>query len=226
MDEYIRCPYCSKCVGYNDKHLENCFQNYNNETILWCFSCGVKNKEYSKTQLNKEGMARCIECVKSGKVNKYEPYDYLYRKLHNLSKDKLKKMCVEKQLEVSISKLNLKEVNELLLLNPNVNYIFQDTFYDTKRGHEHILLYNKDGSEKQVLKKESPNTPLKICVFMFSNILLSDSDRMTIIEIAKQLIKSGASVIEGKEYYELLYGNEPSKSLWNTFYVLLNKTNS
>lgn len=62
-----------------------------------------------------------------------------------------------------------------------------------------------------------------MCIFMFSDIILEEKDRLLIIEIAKLLIKFGANKYKAKEFYIRRYGN-PSKyngGPWFTFYMLL-----
>jgi DNA-directed RNA polymerase subunit RPC12/RpoP len=100
-DLYIKCPYCTKIVFYNEKHLETCTQNYIDDMLLWCYSCGEKNKKYSNTQLAKENKARCDDCIKSGKMTKFEPYDYLYELTFS------NKNHSGKQLINAVAKLNL-----------------------------------------------------------------------------------------------------------------------
>jgi hypothetical protein len=106
-------------------------------------------------------------------------------------------------------------------LNANVNYIQQDTFFcPIKR--KHLLSYNADGSEKLNFNENQPTTPLKMCVFRFSDHELNEHDRSVIIEIAKLLIKFGASTINAKECYESRYLTPIiEKELWYTFYKLL-----
>jgi hypothetical protein len=67
--------------------------------------------------------------------------------------------------------------------------------------NKHLLSYNIDGSEKSEIDKYHPTTPLKMCVFRFSDCYVNDFDRLTIIKIAKLLIQFGASVDDAKEYY-------------------------
>ena len=216
VDQYVKCPYCSETVKYNENHLELCTPNYIDETLLWCYSCGEKDKKYSNTQLaKKEDKARCNDCLKSDKTYKFEPYNYLYKDtVHSKSHN-------GKKLMASVAKINLKEVNELLLLNVNVNYIRQDTIYCPVK-HKHFLSYNADGSEKPNIEEQQPNTPLKMCVFRFSDFELSDSERLEIIKIAKQLIKFGALPTEAKKYYESRYPIPVIKEkLYYHFYKVL-----
>jgi hypothetical protein len=219
-DQYVKCPYCSKTVKNNETHLEDCTTNYIEGMLLWCYSCGEKNKKYSNSQLAKEDKSRCIDCVKSGKIQKFEPYDYLYEdpwresvipdKYHN-----------GKKLFNAISTLNLIKVNELLLLNVDVNYIQQDTFYCYIK-HRRLLSYNADGSEKKVVCQYATTTPLTRCVFAFGDSEINDSDRFKIIEIAKELIKFGASTNEPKKYYESRYSSTViDDGLRYTLYKLL-----
>lgn len=215
-EHYIKCPYCSKTIKYGDPHLDSCTPNYIDGQLLWCYSCGEKNGEYSTSQLKKEDNARCFDCVKNGKIKKFEPYDYLSRYIPH----KINLASIDKQLENAVSYSDIEKVNELLLLNANVNYVIQETVYCPIR-HTHLFSYNIDGTEKPELDENQPTTPLKICVFKFSDCCLTDIERLKIIEIAKQLIKFGASVYEAKEYYESRYGKNPKNDLWNTFYELL-----
>lgn len=216
---YIKCPYCSKTVIYGDEHLENCCTNYIDETLLFCYSCGKNNNKFSNSQLEKKrDKARCIECVKNNTVTKFEPFDYLFR-------DKCSEKNTEhfdSQLMNAISKLDLEKVNELLLLNANVNYVSQESFY-CPIEFSYLLSYNDDGSEKKDLDITSASTPLKLCVFKFSDIVLSEHDKLKIIDIATQLIKFGASVTEATEYFVSRYGISSDKDLYQLFYELLTK---
>ena len=216
LEQYIKCPYCSKTIKNNENHFNICTPNYINEKLLWCFSCGKTNKIYTSSQLAKEDKARCSDCVKNNIINKFEPYDYLYE----LSRSD-KNQNINKQLENAVAQLNLTKVCELLLLNVNLNYVRQDTFFCSIK-QKRLLSYNADGSEKPDFDENQPTTPLKLCVFRFSDCLNSESDRSTIIKISEELIKFGASAIEGKEYYESRYGIPASTDgLWYTFYKLL-----
>jgi hypothetical protein len=213
-EHYIKCPYCSKTIKYGDSHLESCTPNYIDGQLLWCFSCGEKNGEYSNSQLAKEDKARCFNCVKTGKIDKFKPYDYFETTYHE------KHSSIDKQLERAVSNLDLEKVQELLLLNANPNYTRQTTFY-CRISHKRLFSYNIDGSEKPELDKYQPTTPLKMCVFRFSDCELTDFERLKIIDIAKQLINSGASVFEAKEYYESRYGVSETDTIKHPFYKLL-----
>lgn len=181
--------------------------------MLWCYTCGEKDKSYTQSQLKKEDKARCNDCIESENTKKFEPYDYLHQ--HKISD----KNNIHKQLMDAISAMNLDKVIVLLSMGANPNYIKQETFYCPVK-HKHLLSYNADGSEKTDFEEEQPTTPLKLCVFCFSD---PSSNKSVIIEIAKQLIKFGASIDEGKEYYLLRYSAAatPAEGLWYTFYKLL-----
>jgi hypothetical protein len=213
-EHYIKCPYCSQTVKYEGSHLDMCTPNYIDGQLLWCFSCGEKNKKYSTSQLAKEDKARCLDCVKAGKIDKFKPYAH-FETIYDE-----KYSSIDKQLELAVGNLELEKVQELLLLNANPNYTRQDTFLCPIR-YKRFFCYNIDGSEKTEIDKCQPTTPLKMCVFRSSDCCLTDLERLKIIEIAKQLINSGASVSEAKEYYESRYGVCETGEPWGKLYKLL-----
>jgi len=202
--QYIKCPYCSKTVSYNENHLNICIPNYVDGILLNCYSCGKQNKKYSNSQLTKEDKARCIDCVSNDIKTKFMPYRHLYiNEYHREHYDV--NNTIDKQLEFAVGELNLPKVNELLEIGANPNYNRQDTFQPINKFIR-LLSYNADGSEKPENDDIQPSTPLKLCVFRFSDCDLTCSQRSTLIKIAEQLIKYGASAIEAKEYYECRYG--------------------
>jgi len=106
--QYIKCPYCTKTFNYNEHHLEDCIQNYKDGTLLWCCTCGEKDKSYTQSQLKKEDKARCNDCIESENTKKFEPFDYLHQ---NKISDKNN---INKQLMDAISAMNLDKVIVLL----------------------------------------------------------------------------------------------------------------
>jgi hypothetical protein len=114
-NKFIVCPYCSKIVKYNDPHIEICISNYIDNKLLWCYSCGEKNKKYSSNQLAKKEKARCYDCIINKNTNKYQPYRHLYE----LCEDSAQRHNESKLMD-AVSQLNLGLINKLLLLNVNV----------------------------------------------------------------------------------------------------------
>lgn len=218
--KYIKCPHCSKIFNYKDNHLDNCTPNYVNDTLLCCFSCGEKNNNYSSSQLKKEDKARCMVCVSNNRIQKFEPYDYLHRSVRG----KINLESINKKLIHAISTNDLEKVLELLSLNANPNYVIQDTFCYS--NYRECFIYNADGSEKPMPDEFQPTTPLKMCVFSFSDLLidcsLTEYYKLIKIKIAESLIKYGASTIGAREFYLHRYGTSPPKKpLWCEFYKVL-----
>ena len=52
-ERYIKCKSCSKVYNFNEQHVEFHVNNYHDDKILYCYSCGDHYKEYSKSQLAK-----------------------------------------------------------------------------------------------------------------------------------------------------------------------------
>jgi len=196
-ESYIKCKYCSGLIKYEDNHL--CEQNNYNETdgLQYCYSCGKKDTKYSKTQLQKEEYARCLDCVKNAKFDRYEPYVHLYKSAWPESSENK-----NKQLINCVSGIDYDAVSSLLKQGADPNYNVQEFKYI--KG-EYIYLYNEDGTEMP--QYDQPRTPLELCVFRMSDCLLTDEKRGTIVKIATLLIESGASrTQDALSLYESRYG--------------------
>lgn len=221
MDEkYVKCKYCSNLYNYKDNHVQNCNVNYDEmNRILSCFSCGEKDKEYSKSQLAKEDKARCTNCVTNNNRQKFSNFAYLYYNDY----DNIELMTKEAQLKYYVGELNLHQVTELLQQNANTNYIRQAGFLDNYDGLW-LRWYNIDGSEKpeQDNNNEQPTTPLKLCVFRFSDCTIEEEDRVIILKIAQLLIDYGANKEDPLQYFIKRYGEQPVENgIWYNFYNLL-----
>lgn len=218
IGKYIRCRYCSELYNYNDAHT--CVDNYKEDKLIYCYSCGGKDKEYSNTQLVKNEKARCKTCVLNNERSRYAPYSYLYEGKHD---DELDSMHINKKLIYYITNLDLQKVNEILIDdNVNPNYMRQANFFDTKENRW-ACWYNKDGSEKPETDPTQPNTPIKLCVFMLSNCLFSKAEKQIIVEIAKSLISAGVIVDNSViDYFIGRYGEKPYHyDVFDVFYKLL-----
>jgi hypothetical protein len=108
-----------------------------------------------------------------------------------------------KELYESVGRLDLRRVTQLLETGADPNYVRQDTFYD---GSKWCKWYNHDGSEKPDTDPNQPTTPLRLCVFKYSDCLLSEVDRLTLIQIAERLIMYGANKHDARELFVSRYG--------------------
>jgi hypothetical protein len=99
------------------------------------------------------------------------------------------------------------------------NYCRQDMFRD-ETTKEMLYWYNADGSEKPEIDDGQPTTPLKLCVFLYSNSTLTDDQRMTIRDIVTLLIQYGGMKVQAREFFEYRYG-KPSSG--DYMYELLGK---
>ena len=145
-------------------------------------------------------------------------------------------MNLNKELYESVCSINLQKVKQLLKNHADPNYIRQAQYYarlnrvseaneiyDDEKGKWCDSYYN-NGSEIPDMELNQPTTPLKLCVFRFSDCLLSNSEQSELIQIAKMLIKYGAHTNDVLEYYIYRYGEkteDDSVTLWYEFYKLL-----
>lgn len=132
---------------------------------------------------------------------------------------------INKELTECVSKINLQRVTWLLEHNADPNYIRQASYFYKGKWCD---AYNNDGTEKRDMEPDQPTTPLKLCVFRFSDCMLTEEDLSQLIQIAKVLIQHGAHKTEALEYFISRYGttfnldNTNSNDVWSTFYELLN----
>jgi hypothetical protein len=192
-DKYIICKYCGKLYLYEDNHINNCKDN----NILLCYSCGQPNKQFSLSQLKKENLARCMDCIDVNITHKYEKYKHLYE-ITEFSEN----LNLNKQLEYYVNNLNFIKVKECLQKGANPNYCRQA--YCIQANMQKVLLYNKDGSEIEEDDDNlpRPKTPLRLCIFFLSNVYLKEMD---IYCIFKLLIKFGANKLDAFTYYKKRY---------------------
>jgi hypothetical protein len=139
---------------------------------------------------------------------------------------------INKELTDCVSKINLQRVTWLLEHNADPNYIRQASYFykgkwcdgfkrdlvplETIRFFVETLpkkcdAYNTDGTEKRDMEPDQPTTPLKLCVFRFSDCMLTEEDQLTLIRIAKVLIQHGAHKTEALEYFISRYGTASNK---------------
>lgn len=183
-----------------ETHRDVCKANYDDENgILFCYSCGEAGKEYSQSQFLRQEKARCKDCVEGNKTKRFAKFSHLFKLCHGCSQAK----HIDDELYQAIMNLKLEKVQELLERGANSNYVRQDTF---RLGHLYVYWYRADGSEKEEIDDFQPTTPLKLCIFRYSDCTLSDENRASIVEIAKLLITFGASVSGASSYYESRYG--------------------
>lgn len=215
---YIICEYCGILIHVGSNHIALCSnnhtQNYSeNIGILKCYSCGLANQSYSNSQIRKESRARCQICVKNNIITKHMPYKELaFCGISNINT----------KLYNSIWKINYDKVKELLTNGANPNYICQD-FADVNNVYR--ALYNFDGIIKSCNDVTQPTTPLKLCVFKFSDCMLTQEKQPELIKIAKLLIIHGANTTDAVKYFESRYGKKSITtmpySVWYIFYELL-----
>lgn len=120
-EKYIICKYCAYIYNNNDNHVNNCVNNYNkDEGVLYCYGCGENNKNYSGSQILKEDKARCKDCVRNNKTEKFGPYTHLYQPtnkvelmhtdaqlLHYVCELKLVNFYNNQQTQIIIAKIHL-----------------------------------------------------------------------------------------------------------------------
>jgi hypothetical protein len=89
------------------------------------------------------------------------------------------------KLTEAVAEIALEEVKSLLEAGANPNYVRQETVY-----HDGLprLRYQRGGTEFPEMIEEQPTTPLKLCVFRYSDCTLDEDDRKRIIEVAKVLV--------------------------------------
>lgn len=221
MEKYIKCRYCAELFNYNNVHTCKSIENYD-EGIIYCYSCGKYDCEYSTSQIAKKEKARCKKCVSNNNFKKYAKYDYLSIGTYHSEGQLYNINDLNYILTYNILNFNISGTNNILLKGVNVNHIRQDTFFCNK-DLVNYLWYNKDGTEKSEDNFEQPNTPLKLCVFMISNNLLSEEDAEKLINISELLIKYGANKKEAYNYYISRYGKplKSKKKFHNLFNLLL-----
>lgn len=213
QDNFI-CEYCGKIITNILDHIEKCSsdnsRNYDeNGKVLRCYSCGLTDQEYSKSQLSVE-KSRCKNCVASNIKEKHKPFAYpAYKGVKNDNTE----------LMENVERIDLEKVRELLEKGANANYHRQDYFYNVIQNR---AKYNFDGSEKEENDKKQPCTPLKMCVFRFSDCVIGLEQRREIIKIVELLLSYGGDRMEALEYFWDLYGDkEFEKAEWNDFLNLL-----
>lgn len=217
-EKYICCKYCSKIYNCNDNHVKNCINidNYSErDGILYCYSCGGRDKQYSKIQLTKKDKARCIDCVTNQNTCRFAHYSHLYQPTHNREI-----RSINEQLHNHINNLNFSKIKELLEQGANPNSHIQALFFD-KNEHNWVYWYNEDGTEKLWSDDHQPTTPLKLCVFRFSDCMLSSDDYNTIIKITRLLIEYGANNIDAINYYISRYEIPREEDRYSILYEVL-----
>jgi hypothetical protein len=159
------------------------------EGMKYCYSCGKTDVEYSNSQKSKNELGRCVTCVHKGVTEKFQRF---------------KPTQENNELTNAVGDLNLDEVKRLLISGSNPNYIRQAYVYTEGL---YRLRFHQDGSRFADIGEGQPTTPLKLCVFRYSDCLLTDAGRDTLIKIANELIQAGANAEEGLNYCVDRYGD-------------------
>lgn len=126
-----------------------------------------------------------------------------------------------------MAEIDLNQVMSLLKQGANPNQIYRAQEFVIDNQGQRRAIYRADGNVKWGVEEVQPSTPLKTCVFIFSNDLCSPGDRRKIIQIARLLIQYGADVLEALDYFVARYFpgkqnnmNHKTKE-WKDFYELL-----
>lgn len=218
---HCKCPYCNELLPYNDKktHMDNCNPNWNEiNGTLYCYSCGKLNTDknlFTSSQLNKEHLARCKECVTNNNYNKYVKYKYTisasYINNTNLFYDN-KMLKLNKELYSYASDFNYEKVLELLQQGANPNYVRQadiiewieytdicDKKYICPVG---FYLYDENGNEISEKASYQPTTAFRSCIFSLSSVYCNFNN---IYKTAKLLLEFGADKEDALMYLDHLY---------------------
>jgi len=204
---YVKCEYCNSLCKFNNinEHIKNCNLNWNDEVgLLACYSCNIPYDKslFTSSQVEKkEWLARCKECIKNNKTEKYIKFYY-----NN----------IDDELHNAVSEHNEEKVLELLQKGANPNYIRQTWVRDEK--YKWYRVYDANGNEIEEDDSEmiQPKTPLRLCIFMLCSCLTKNDEK--IYNIAKMLIEYGADKVEALSYFRRLYGNG---EIFEDFYKLL-----
>lgn len=224
---YMKCKYCGKLYVDHDinDHMNNCYPNWNDITgLMSCFSCGKLYSEnsslFTKSQLNKQQLARCQLCIKNKITNKYAKYIHDYKNmLANMDNTSL-----NKQLEYYIIHyteiFDIEHIRKLLNNGANPNYIRQAS--SNNLNEFNVLLYDRNGFEKEDVDNYlQPITPLRLCVFFLSNCHNNEINYQQLYEIANLLVEFGSNKQDSYNYYKLLYGDIICNNLWKPIYDLI-----
>lgn len=179
---YTKCKYCEIIYNIDDDHEDSCITNYSENQLLFCYSCGKTDKEYTSSQRAKLYKARCTDCVFLSKFQRYIPYNY----------------NIQEELLHSISNICVDKVLDLLNQNADPNYFSQKKLYNNNKFYP---LYDKDGSIVFDDSVDQPITPLRLCIFRISDCTLTNVDHEHIILIVKMLIKYGAKTNDAYLYF-------------------------
>ena len=191
---HIQCRYCVQYILLDDDDHQ-CFPNYNSadDNILYCYTCGTVGQQYTKSQRNKHGMARCINCVSSGNTERYA-----------IAPPK----SIDKQLKEELNKMNCtkQKCDELLKSGANPNYKYQrqveirGVWYD---------LYDGDLNEIPETDSHHLLNFMQTCIFSLSNCMLVDAQMAELNEILKLLIQYGGTVTQDDlELFTRRYGTD------------------
>ena len=217
---YIKCKYCGTLCKYGSNHMENCYPNWDHveQQVKCCYSCGSIKHGFSLSQLNKKHLARCKNCIETGKNTKYARFLHLYK---NVDDFPIELLDSNKQLFKAVYDLDTLLVSKLLLNGTNPNYCRQATALLWNPVVEWAYLYDENGNEieEQDEVLPQPKTPLRLCVFMLSNAGNTEEDMDNIYNIAELLIRHGADKHDAVRYFRQRNGLKYEK--YHSFYTLL-----
>jgi hypothetical protein len=203
---HIRCCYCGIFFPLYTKEGETrhdqlphgCATPITNSEIgnqIQCYSCGTNEiNKFTKSQIKKQGEARCKKCVLENMNARYVKYS------NN------QKYSIDKQLYDAVAEYNVEEVRRLLNEGANPNYTRQNNVYDLI-SNKYVYTYLFDGTEEPEydLENMQPTTPLKLVVFRISDCMLECKDIQDFAIIAKLLIDAGADKKLAGEYAKNRY---------------------
>lgn len=194
---YIYCRRCASYVilGHECISLPK-FDPENIESVkshIYCYCCGDKNVDnFSKTQIQKIGRAKCKACISAGKQHKDEVYD--------------EPLNLTDQMEDAIMYHDIFRVVILLFsAEADPNGVRQMRILDRHRNRRYC--YTADGIPLVESNSESlPSTPLKAVVFKLSDCLLTENEIAMYSPIADLLLQYGADPDPAIKYYMYRYG--------------------
>lgn len=184
MNTKTICRHCDSLCSIID---HTCYPNWDpiTEQLISCYSCGkgVADGLFSNSQLQKEYLARCRDCVRDGITSKYvKP---------------CKEVGLDKQLYNAVSSLDVQKVTECLKHGANPNYRCQKSIWVEGRTY---LLYDNSGNEIASDENDAPITPMRSCLFSVSNVLNTEQDQANIRQIAQLLIEHGADLEDAAKF--------------------------
>ena len=190
--EHIICTYCGNLVLHNQYKNHVCnlpifdYDNYDDiRNNIKCCMCDDKNiNNFTKTQIRKIGLARCINCVKNNIT--YKSHKYLNLLPHDTYH------TTGMNLYTAVCNCNILKIKQLLENGADPNYTRLKTLWN---GFQWVQSYTQ---HKEPVQDDSdhciqPTQPLTAVVFRISDCLLSKHELNIYNEIAQLLIAYGAN---------------------------------